>query len=260
MPAFYLLTLLLIVLLAWISYRSNKLLQTLDFEMNLLLEPGETIFRLVLIVACYFLGVLSGLPPAVLGWTPHISPVWLVICPAIAAAMQVCINRSVSYARQRFGNEIYSSRVMRSMLPRGRRQWPLIVAALFPAVLFEELLFRSLLIGGFSLLFPPILIALITAPLFGWMHAAQGKWAIVVAGFISFILSLLFIWQRSLVIPFLVHYMLDALQIAYASRHPEELALPAFSGVVQNVLDPLFLEDRRFHHPLADKLSERSII
>ncbi|MEZ4583150.1 MAG: hypothetical protein R3A10_16200 [Caldilineaceae bacterium] len=68
---FVCLTLFLTAFLGYGTYNTAKLLRTWTPDRNLLLLPGETIVRLILIGVCIGLGILSGLAPATLGWTAH---------------------------------------------------------------------------------------------------------------------------------------------------------------------------------------------
>ena len=66
---FVLLTLILLAGIGWITYQTARLLRVWTPDSNLLLAPAENALRLGLIVLCIGLGLLSGLPPVVLGWT-----------------------------------------------------------------------------------------------------------------------------------------------------------------------------------------------
>src|SRR3712207_7962187 len=54
------------------------------------------------------------------------------------------------------------------------RSWLLVPAALFVAVVLEEVLFRSLLIGGLSATVPLPILLIGFAAIFGLMHSPQG--------------------------------------------------------------------------------------
>jgi len=92
--------------------------------------------------------------------------------------VQVAVNWLIFRAVDAFGQDVYSPRVMKAILPRSPREQILVPLAILPAALLEELLFRSLLLGGFSLFAPPLLLAAVFSLLFGLMHAPQ-QWATI---------------------------------------------------------------------------------
>jgi membrane protease YdiL (CAAX protease family) len=181
-------TLALTVFVSWATYRSAQMLQQLEeVEVNLLLLPAENLLRVGLVVACLILGWVSG---------------WSI---------------------RRFGPQIYSPIVIRSILPRTREEWAPVLLALFPAVLVEELLFRSLLLGGMRLFFPVWVLVVGTALLFGWMHSPQGRLGMIMTASISILLAGLFLWRKSLLLPLTAHYVVNVLQLLVADRHRDRL-------------------------------------
>jgi membrane protease YdiL (CAAX protease family) len=85
----------------------------------------------------------------------------------------------------------------------------------------EELLFRTLWIGGFGAVVPIPLLIIGTSILFGLMHLPQGQLGILVAGGINILFSILFIWSGQLLLPLTTHYTVNLLQlvIAYQQRN-----------------------------------------
>jgi len=63
------LTLVLVSLVGYGVYATNRLLRTWQPDRNVLLLPGENVVRLVLVLFCLLLGAASGLSRAQLGWS-----------------------------------------------------------------------------------------------------------------------------------------------------------------------------------------------
>jgi membrane protease YdiL (CAAX protease family) len=215
-------TLVLLAFVCWATYRTAQLLREIPLDFNLLLLPAENLLRLILIAVCLALGVVSSLPFARLGWASLLVDDFLIGL-AIGTVTQIVVNIATDWAIVRFGRGIYSPRVVLSVLPRSRTELVLVPLAFIPAVALEELLFRSLLLGGFSVFAPPLLLALVLSALFGAMHAPQGSLGIVVATGLGFLLSLLFLWRASLWPCLVAHYVINLLQVAKGVREREWL-------------------------------------
>ena len=91
-----------------------------------------------------------------------------------------------------------------------------------PVVLVEELLFRSLLIGGFALLLPLPLLLIGWSVLFGLLHAPQGLWGMLGAGLGGLLLGILFVVQGSILLPIVAHYVTNCVQVIQAMRLQEQ--------------------------------------
>lgn len=216
-------TLAMTAAIAYLTYRSAQLLRKIEVPFNLMLSPIENGFRLLLIIGCLLLGWLSGLPPARFGWTIESPSNNVFIGVAAGALIQIVLHPFTRWAVARFGKTMYSPIVMLNILPETRREWLLVPLALGPAALLEELLFRSLLLGGLSVLWPAIALAILGSLLFGAMHAPQGPLGIFVTGAVGFVLSLVFLWRWSLLSVFAMHYTINVLQLLRAAREREWL-------------------------------------
>jgi membrane protease YdiL (CAAX protease family) len=183
---------------------------------NLLLAPVENAVKGALVLACIGLGLLSGAPPEALGWTLQNGWRDIGLGIIIGLATQLTANQITLFAIDRWGKEIYSPVVMKNILPRTRSQWFLVPAALFLAVVLEELLFRSLLLGALGQAFPIPLLVVIFSIVFGLMHSPQGTFGILMTGLLGFWLSLLFVWSGSLILPLVAHYTINFLQLIKA--------------------------------------------
>jgi membrane protease YdiL (CAAX protease family) len=216
-------TLTMTLFVAWATYRSARLLQHMEVDFNLLLLPAENVLRIGLVVAALILGWLSGLPREQLGWISQAPLIDIAIGLAAGIAIQVPLNGLTAWAIRRFGPHIYSPVVMRSIVPRSREQWAPVLLALFPSVLVEELLFRSLLLGGLSVVFPVWALVGATALLFGWMHSPQGRLGMVLTAAVSLLLAGLFLWRGSLLPALMAHYVVNLMQLVLAYHHPERI-------------------------------------
>lgn len=209
--------------IAYLTYRSAQLLREIEVPFNLMLSPAENGFRLVLIVVCLALGWLSGLSPERLGWSLASPFADVSIGLAGGVVIQSVLHPLTRWAVSRFGRNVYSPLVMLNILPKTPREWVLVPLALAPAALVEELLFRSLLLGGLSVVWPVIVLAVAGSLLFGVMHAPQGPLGILVTGAVGFLLALLFLWRWSLPAVFAMHYAINVLQLLRGAREREWL-------------------------------------
>ena len=202
--------------LAWATYQSGRLLRSIPITENLLLAPVENAVKGALVLVCIGLGLLSGAPPEALGWTFHNGWRDIGLGIIIGLVTQLVANQVTIFAIDRWGKEIYSPVVMKNIMPRTRAEWFLVPAALFLAVVLEELLFRSLLLGALAQAFPVPLLIILFSAVFGLMHSPQGSLGILITGLLGLWLSLLFVWSGSLILPLVAHYTINFLQLLKA--------------------------------------------
>lgn len=218
------LTLVIVIFISYGTYATARLLRTWQPDRNLLLLPGENLLRLVLIGLCLVLGLLSGAPAAQLGWVfPAVGQQLFWGClwgGGLALFFYISTKWLVAQTGQRF----YSSVVIQAITPQNRAEFLLVLLAMFPVVLVEELLFRSLLIGGLALLWPTPLLVVGWSLLFGLLHSPQGVWGMLGAGLAGLLLGVLFVYQGSLLLPVIAHYVTNCLQIAQAMRLRDNVA------------------------------------
>ena len=172
--------------------------------------------KAVIIAVCAGLAAISGLPPAQFGWAAGHPAADLGTAILFAVTVQVSVNALTRWAIRRFGKAVYSPVVMLNIFPRTRRDWLLVPLAMGLAVLLEEVLFRSLLLGGLSAWVPAPLLVATLGVVFGAMHSPQGSLGMVVAAAVGIALSLLFLWSGSLLAPFVAHYLINLLQLLRA--------------------------------------------
>jgi membrane protease YdiL (CAAX protease family) len=207
---------LLTLFLAWITYQSNLLLQRFRPDFNLLLSPPELAARVVLVGVCLLLAWLTGLPAEQLGLAIT-DPLWHIgVGLGAGVVILVAVNLLTFGAIRYFGRDIYSPWVIRNILPRRPLEWGLVPLALAPAVAMEELLFRTLWLGGFGDIIPLPVLVLGTSIVFGIMHLPQGFLGVIVAGGVNVLLALLFLWAGGILAPLVAHYVINLLQVLVA--------------------------------------------
>jgi membrane protease YdiL (CAAX protease family) len=211
------------LLLGWLSWRTSRWLRTVELDFNPLLPLPELVGRLVMIGICLALGRLSGLSAEALGWTatePLVDVGWGL---GLGVLFQVGLHAVTVRAVRRWGWHLYSPLLIRSLLPRTPAEWVAVPLAMVPGVVLEELLFRSLWVGGFSSLMSPWLAAGIMALLYGAFHVLQGPLGAIGAWGIGFGLAALFLWRGSLVAPLTAHLVYNWLQLSAAHRQRDWL-------------------------------------
>lgn len=202
--------------LAWATYQSGRLLRAVPVRENLLLSPVENMVKVMLVLACIALGASSGATASQLGWTFEFGWRDLGLGIIIGMLTQFLANGATMAAINIWGKEIYSPTVMRNIMPRTRPEWVLVPIALGLGVVLEELLFRSLLIGGLSITVPLPILLVGFAAIFGLMHSPQGALGVVMTGLMGLWLSLLFIWSGGILLPLTTHYVINLLQLVKA--------------------------------------------
>ena len=211
----------MLIMLGFVSFatfRTSEILQTWTPEENLLLIPAENIVRLVMIAACVGLGFLSPVGPRELGWTPTDPLGDIGIGVAVGLGISLAMALPTLWV-MRHHPEWYSDVVLRSIRPRSLKEWPLVILALLPVALLEELLFRSLLLGGFSPYVNVIFFAIAASILFGLLHRPQGEWGVVAVTVIALVLSALFMWRGSLLVIVVAHWVANIAQLLQAERY-----------------------------------------
>lgn len=198
------------------TVRTGQLLRYWMPPFNPLLSLPENALRLALITVCVALGALWGPGAAALGWqTTHVLPeaglgagVGLLLAGAMAGAGRVVV--------QRWGPVVYDNKLLRAILPYQRREWPGVLLALLPAAALEELLFRSLPLGGLGWLIPGHWLLWPLALGFGLLHWPQGGWGVAGATLAAIAFSLLFLATGNIWAPLTAHYVMNVVQVALA--------------------------------------------
>lgn len=216
--AFVILTVGLVALVGLATLRTNALLAEWPTTQNPLLLPGENVLRGLLIALCVGLGLLSGVPHAVLGWQwgDVLAQLgWGSAAGLVLAGFYIVATRALIAIG---GDRLYSSQVIRLITPRRRADFFPLALAMVGVVVMEELLFRSLLIGGMTPLMPAWIAILLSALVFGLMHSAQGVWGMLGVTLGGLALGALFVAADSLLLPVWTHYIVNMAQLVVAYR------------------------------------------
>lgn len=215
---FLLVTLALTGFIGYGTFVTARLLRTWRPERNLLLLPQENGVRVLLVFVCIGLGVLSGVEPPALGWGWQNWQADALLGLGIGLVLAFGFYAATRLLLRLGGGRFYSPSVLEILLPTNRREFWLVLLAFIPAVLVEELLFRSLLVGGLSPLIAPVLLVLGGGVIFGLVHSPQGVWGMTGAGLAGVIFGLLFTATGSLVAPVVAHYVANSVQIGLAAQ------------------------------------------
>ena len=219
-----LLTLLFTLFIGYTTYQTHNLLKRFEPDFNVLLSLPETAVRILLAGICLFIAWLSGLPADALGLaTPSVLSA-LFLGLATGVIIQLAVTVVTRAAIKLFGRQVYSPRLILNILPKRRLEWVLIALAFVPPVAMEELLFRSLWIGGFVEIVPLLVLVVGTSIIFGFMHQPQGKLGMVVTGIINLVFCVLFVWTGQLLVTLVAHYTVNMLQITVAYFQRDSLA------------------------------------
>jgi membrane protease YdiL (CAAX protease family) len=218
---FVVLTLLLTSGVSFATYRSAKLLQVWQPNQNLLFLMSENIIRLLLVALCLGLGWLSGLPPDQFGWTLNAWRQALAQGLLLGALMAATFYVGTRWIVARSGEKYYSRTIIEAMLPRTGQELALTAVVMIGVVAAEELLFRSLLLGGLLPILPAMLLLALTSVMFGVLHLPQGAWGVAGAALAGALLGGLFLLSGSILAPAAAHYVTNMAQIVQAKRDRE---------------------------------------
>ena len=215
---FLLLTGVMTAFLGYGTWATARLLREWTPPRNPLLEPLETLVKAALCVLCILLGWLSGVSPAALGWTtarPAAQAAWGALA---GAALGLLFYAASRWVVARAGTRYYSPALVELIAPRSGAELGWIALAMVPAVLLEELLFRSLLVGGLSPIAPLPLLVVASALLFGLMHSPQGAWGMAGATLAGVLFGLLFLAAGSLLLPLAAPYATNRVPLGSVLR------------------------------------------
>ena len=167
-------------------------------------------------VLCILLGITVGPGPASLGWQTTRLGQDLALGVALGLLLAAAINVGGRLAVRRWGAEVLSTKLLQCILPMNRKEWAGVLLALLPAAALEELLFRSLPLGGLSWLVPPWWLLWPLALLFGLLHWPQGGWGVTGTAITAVALSLLFLATGSFWVALAAHYTMNVYQLVAA--------------------------------------------
>jgi len=209
----------LMAFVVFVTYRSGQLLRAGWLpSTNLMLSWPDNLVRLGLIVACVGVAVLWGPGAQALGWSlAYLGQdlAWGALAGLILTLVIAVSGRAIE---RRWGGKLTDDRLARYILPTNACEWIGVCVAMLPAAALEELLFRSLPLGGLSWLMPPWWLMWPLALLFGLLHWLQGAWGVFGATLLAVAFSLLFLASGSLWTTIAAHYVFNLGQLIVAHR------------------------------------------
>ena len=223
-------TLLLVGFVCLNSWAAAALLRRQPLAYNPLLHPLENLGRLVLVGICLLLSRVSGLPDAAFGFVDPDPAANLLLGVACGLVLLGLNHYGTRWVLRRWGAGTYAPALLRAMLPGSSREWLFAAPALLLAALGEELLFRSLALGGLAAFWPALALAVVFSLAFGLAHLPQGKLGVVGAGLLGFLLSLLFLWRWSLLACTVAHLLVNLGQLYTGERELRWLERSAASN------------------------------
>lgn len=200
------------------TWYSGRALRTFTPHHNLLLTLPDNLLRLLLILICIVLGLFAGPGAGPLGWSTDNFARDVLLGIAAAAALMPALTWAGEAVVRRWGPEMYDNRLLRAIVPVNRREWVGVALALLSAAALEELLFRSLPLGGLAWLAPPWVLMWPLSLVFGLMHAPQGQWGIAGTALMGLVLSALFLLTGSIWVPLVAHWLLNVGEVTVAMR------------------------------------------
>lgn len=198
------------------TYQSGRILRRITPPMNLLLTLPDNILRVLLIGLCLWVGLSPGPGAVALGWSLDSFLREASLGALIGLALAPPVQWASAAAVRRWGNEVYDNLVLRAIVPVDRGEWVGVAAALLPAAVLEELVFRSLPLAGLNWLIAPWVLMWPLALIFGLLHWPQGPLGVVGTTFLGLILSALFLWTGSIWTVVFAHWVLNLVEVTLA--------------------------------------------
>jgi membrane protease YdiL (CAAX protease family) len=207
------------IMMAFVAFgtiRSGQLLRVWTPPTNLLLSVPDNGARVLGIGFCLLLGSTAGPGGRQLGWSPHYLAANVLVGIVTGVAVALMLGAVGLAATRHWGRSAYSTKMLQCILPANGREWILVLLALWPAAALEELLFRSLPLGGLGWLASPWWLLWPLALFFGLLHWPQGGWGIVGTTLLAVLLSWLFLATSSIWPPLIAHYLINMSQLVAA--------------------------------------------
>jgi membrane protease YdiL (CAAX protease family) len=178
-------------------------------SMALLANVGisHALFASVLVAGVW----ITDVPPAALG-------IGVGATGVAAVGIGIGVGAGIAAVNTLLGSLIEADpgAALRALLtPESTSGWIVLLAVVLPVIAgFEELLFRAILIGGFSAGFgiSPWLLSIGASAAFAAGHGAQGRLGIAVTGALGLVLAAVFVATESLLIVVVAHYVINAVE------------------------------------------------
>lgn len=185
-------------------------LSTRALHANVAVSHG--LFATILLAAIYF----GEVPSAALGVTTKgWSTGWMAVGIGIVFGVALALANSMAVGLARAFGADPSERLRELLAPTTRSGWATLLVVVLPVIaVFEELLFRAALIGGFAawLDVSPWLFVLLSSVVFGMGHVTQGRLGVFVTGVLGIALGTAFVVTNSLLVVIVAHYVINAIE------------------------------------------------
>lgn len=197
------------------------------YRRLLLLEWG----LVVLVVAVSFVATQVGWAELGLRWPDRISVATAVVVTVILLVSVVSVRALRGGALREAGTESAALRSVGSLLPRTDSERRLFGAVALTAGIAEEVVYRGFGIAVLAALGPSLpgwALVGIAGAAFGLAHAYQGWTGIVTTGLLGSVLAAVYLDTGSLLVPVLLHALIDLRFLAVPSDVlPSDAAPPA---------------------------------
>ncbi|MFP4626427.1 MAG: CPBP family intramembrane glutamic endopeptidase [Natronomonas sp.] len=185
-------------------------LSTRALHANVAVSHG--LFATILLAAIYF----GEVPSAPLGVTAEgLSTGWMAVGTGIAFGVVLALANTMAVGLARAFGADPSERLRELLTPDSLMGWAMLLVVVLPVIaVFEELLFRAALIGGFAawLDVSSWVLVLLSSVVFGLGHVTQGRLGVVVTGVLGIALGAAFVLTNSLLVVIVAHYMINVIE------------------------------------------------
>lgn len=181
--------------------------------VNVVVTHG--VFAVVLVGAAG----LTDVPAAALGVD---GSAWSTGWPAAAGGVALGLglagaNAGMAATLGRYGIE-HSEALREALAPDGPAGWATLLLLVLPIVaVFEELLFRAVLVGAAATAtgLSPWLFVVLSSVAFAAGHGIQGRGGLLVTGLLGVVLAAAFVATNSLLLVVLAHYVVNAVEFVW---------------------------------------------
>ena len=159
--------------------------------------------------------VLTGVPAVAVGLDPATLGAGLVVVGGVAGIGLAGVNTVAGRLAARAGHDP-GAELGELLAPTTWAGWAALLGVALPIVaVFEELLFRGVLVGAFAAGFglSPWLLVVLSSVAFALGHSAQGPLGMAVTGGLGLALGGVFVLTGSLVVVVVAHYLVNVVEL-----------------------------------------------
>ena len=159
--------------------------------------------------------VLTGVPAVAVGLDPATLGAGLVVVGGVAGIGLAGVNTVAGRLAARAGHDP-GAELGELLAPTTWAGWAALLGVALPIVaVFEELLFRGVLVGAFAAGFglSPWLLVVLSSIAFALGHSAQGPLGMAVTGGLGLALGGVFVLTGSLVVVVVAHYLVNVVEL-----------------------------------------------